>query len=181
MIRYLFNKMLLRMQYRYDYDVQYMQNILQNDLGAFFKYMGFQTMAAHTGGVPSAPLFAARLRAILWDDCGSCTQLIVNLALESKVQPNVIHAIIAGNLDELPNDVALVVRFTELVLAHNPEADELREKIRALWGNKGLIAIGFSIGSSRVYPAFKYSLGYGAACSRITVGGASLEPNRDLA
>lgn len=181
MIRYLLNKMLLRMQHRYDYDVQYMQDILQNDLGAFFKYMGFQTMAAHTGGVPDAPLFAARLRAILWDDCGPCTQLVVNLALERKIQPSLIHAIITGNADELPSDVALVVRFTELVLTHSPEADDLREKIRALWGNKGLIAIGYSIGASRVYPAFKYALGYGAACSRITVGDATLAPNRPLA
>ena len=166
------------MKHRYDYDVQYMQDILQNDLAAFIKFMGFQAMAAHTGGVPAAPLFAARLRAILWDDCGLCTQLIVNMALESNVQPNVIHAIIAGNIDELPSDVALVVRFTELVLKHDLEADELREKIRVLWGNEGLIAIGYCIGSTRVYPAFKYALGYGATCSRIAVGSAFLAPNR---
>jgi len=178
MIKYLFNKILLSMKKRYGYDVGYMQDILKTDLGAFFKFMGFQTMSSHKGNLPVEPLFAARLRAILWDDCGPCTQLVVNMALEEKVSPDILHAIIDKDLNKLPEEVALVVRFTELVLAHNPEADNLREKILAIWGNEGLITIAYSISSSRVYPALKYTLGYGKVCSRIQVNDLYLAPNR---
>ena len=178
MIRYMFNKMLLSMKSRYDYDVRYMQDILKTDLGAFLKFMGFQTMSSHSGNVPAGPLYAARIRAIIWDDCGPCTQLVVNMALEAEVSPDIVRAIIDRDLSKLPEDIALVVRFTELVMAHNPEADELREKILALWGNEGLIAIAYSISSCRVYPAVKYTLGYGKACSRIRVNDLSLAPNR---
>lgn len=178
MIRYLFNKMLMAMHRRYDYDVRYMQDILKTDLAAFLKYLGFQIMASHSGKMPAEPLFAARIRAIIWDDCGPCTQLVVNMALEAKVSPEWVCAIVDMDLDSLPEDIALVVRFTELVLAHNPEADALREKILALWGTKGLIAIAYSISSSRVYPALKYTLGYGHACSRVQVNEQSLVPNR---
>ena len=178
MIRYIFNSMLLAMQRRYDYDVQYMQDILKTDLKAFLKFQGFQLMSAHAGSLPAGPLFAARIRAIIWDDCGPCTQLVVNMALEAKLSPDMVRAIIDGNLNSLPDDIALVVRFTELVLAHHPEADDLREKILSRWGAEGLIAIAYGISSSRVYPTLKYTLGYGKACSRISVDGTSLAPNR---
>ena len=178
MIRYMFNKTLLSMQRRYDYDVTYMQDILKTDLKAFLKFMGFQTMSSHAGNLPAGPLFAARIRAIIWDDCGPCTQLVVNMALEAKLDPGIVRAIIDGDWTSLPEEIALVAQFTELVLAHDPEADDLREKILALWGAEGLIAIGYGISSSRVYPALKYTLGYGKACSRISVNEASLAPNR---
>jgi len=178
MIRYIFNKMLLGMRSRYDYDVQYMQDILEADLKAFLKLLGFQTMASHSGNLPVEPLFAARIRAIIWDDCGPCTQLVVNMALEAKVSPDIVRAIVESDLSNLPEDISLVVRFTELVLAHNPEAEDLRRNILDLWGNEGLIAIAYAISSSRVYPALKYTLGYGNACSRITVNELSLAPNR---
>ncbi|WNO08609.1 hypothetical protein [Teredinibacter sp. KSP-S5-2] len=177
MIRYIFGKMLLNMKRRYDYDVQYMQDILEADLGAFLKFMGFQTMSSHSGNLPVESLFAARIRAIIWDDCGPCTQLVVNMALEAKVDVEIVRAIVNRDLNKLPEDVALVVRFTELVLAHNPEADELRERIRALWGSSGLITLGYCISSARVYPALKYTLGYGKACNRIEINDMSLMPN----
>ena len=178
MIRYMFNKMLLTMKKRYNYDVQYQQDILKTDLGAFLKFMGFQTMSSHSGNLPVGPLFAARIRAIIWDDCGPCTQLVVDMALEAGVDPEIVHAIIDRDLEKLPEDIALVVRFTELVLAHNPEADDLREKVLAMWGNDGLITIGFAISSYRVYPALKYTLGYGKTCSRIEVNDLTMAPKR---
>ncbi len=178
MIRYAFNKMLLAMKNRYDYDVRYQQDILKTSPGAFLKFMGFQTMSSHSGHLPAGPLYAARIRAIIWDDCGPCTQLAVNMALEAKLDPDLVRAIIDRDLDKLPEDIALVVQFTEQVLAHNPEADDLREKILALWGHKGLIAIAFAISSYRVYPALKYTLGYGTACSRIQVNDSALSPTR---
>jgi hypothetical protein len=178
MIRYLFNKMLLAMKTRYDYDVHYMQDILKTSLGAFLKLMGFQTMSSHSGNLPPEPLYAARLRAIIWDDCGPCTQLVVNMALEEKVDPEMVRAIIDRNLDKLPEEIALVVQFTEFVLAHNPEADDLREQIVALWGQEGLITIAYCISSYRVYPALKYAMGYGKTCSRVTVNEEAMAPTR---
>ncbi|SEB05715.1 hypothetical protein [Marinobacterium iners] len=178
MIKYIFKKMLLSMKTRYDYDVRYMQDILKTSLGAFLKLMGFQTMSSHSGNLPPEPLYAARLRAIIWDDCGPCTQLVVNMALEEKVDPEIVRAIIDRNMDELPEEIALVVRFTEFVLAHNPEADDLREQILELWGQEGLITLAYCISSYRVYPALKYALGYGKACSRIKVNEDSLAPTR---
>lgn len=178
MIRYIFNKMLLAMKNKYSYDVTYQQDILSTDVAAFLKFMGLQMMASHSGNVPAGLLYAARIRAIISEDCGPCAQLVVNMALEANVAPAVVRAIVDRDLNNLPEDIALIVQFTELVLAHDPLADPLRSKILALWGQKGLVALGFAISSCRVYPILKYSLGYGHTCSRIIVDGQSLAPVR---
>ncbi|UIP29139.1 hypothetical protein [Photobacterium sp. TLY01] len=178
MIRYLLSKMLLTFKNRYDYDIRYQQDILKTDLGAFLKFMGFQTMSSHSGHVPAGPLYAARIRAILSDDCGPCTQLAVNMALEAKISPETVQAMIDKDLNNLPEEIALVVNFTECVLAHHPEADDYREKILALWGPKGLITIGFAISAYRVYPALKYTLGYGKTCHRIQINASSITPEQ---
>ncbi len=182
MIRLGFQRMLRSMQRRYDYDVRYMQDILHTDLRAFLKFMGLQTMSSHRGNLPAGPLFAARIRALLWEDCGPCTQLVVDMALEAGVSPEVVRAIVDRDLAALPEDVALVVRFADLVLAHDPGADTLREQIVKLWGDQGLVALAYGISSSKVYPALKYSLGYGKVCHRIRIDdNLSLAPNRPSA
>ena len=180
MIRYVLDRMLRSMQDHYDYDVSYMQEILRADLGGFLRFLGFQTMSSHRGrSVPAGPLAAARIRAIIEDDCGPCTQLVVDMALEAGVDAAVIRAIVARDFDAMPEDVALVARFAELVLAHDPQADPLREAIVERWGTAGLVAISFGISSTRVYPALKYAMGHGSACSRVRVCEETLAPGRE--
>ncbi|MEE2025617.1 hypothetical protein [Alkalimonas mucilaginosa] len=184
MIRYLLNKMLLTLTKHYHYDVRYQQDILQADLAAFLKFMGFQTMATHSGPVPLDALYAARIGALLSEDCGPCTQLAVDLALEAGVPPTIIQAIVQRDVAALPTEVALVVNFTELVLTRKPEADALREddvlreEIVALWGQQGLIALAFAISAYRVYPALKYALGYGKACNQVIVAQQAVVPGK---
>lgn len=178
MIKYFFNKMLLKMKSRYGYDVRYMQDILQADGMAYLKFMGFQTMSVHQGNLPNGVIFAARLRTIIHEDCGPCTQLMVDMGLDADVDPKILQAIITRDIDSLSEEIALVVEFTDFVLSRSPEADELREKILALWGIKGLIAISYGISSSRVYPALKYTLGYGNSCRNIDIEGISSVPIR---
>lgn len=176
MLKYFFNKMLESMKSRYGYDVRYMQDILDTDVVAYLKFMGFQTMSVHQGNLPDRAIFAARLRAIIHEDCGPCTQLIADMASEANVSPEIVQAIVTRDIEGLPEEVALVVEFTDLVLSHNPEADRLREGILALWGMKGLIAITYGISSSRVYPTMKYALGYGHSCHKVQIDGGSFVP-----
>lgn len=177
MFKYLVNKSLKSMSQRYEYDVRYMQDILQKDVSAFIKFMGFQIMASHNGNLPKEIAYAVRLTSIMWDDCGSCTQLIVDMALEANVDPDLLKAIISKDYDTLDNMTSLVVHYTEMVLSHHPDADTLRDDIKYLWGTQGLVAIGFCISTTRVYPALKYALGYGKACIKIRLADELVKPS----
>jgi hypothetical protein len=176
MIKLLSRRWLKSFSIRYQYDTAYMEDLLDHGLSAFLKYSTLNILASHRHGIPLAAWFAARIRAALWEDCGSCVQLVCNMALEGGVDADTIADIVALNLDALDEELALAVEFTELVLAHNADADALREQVRQRWGEDGLISLALSISTTRVYPSVKYVLGHGHACSRVQLGGRSIAP-----
>lgn len=181
MIKSLLHKGLNKFSDQYGYNVDYMRHILDTNLKAFFKFGLFQTMSQHMEGVPPEIYLAASLRAALHDDCGPCVQLVTNMALQAGVDPKIVSNIVSNDLDNLPAEVALVVRFTNLVMLHSPESDDLRPELVEKYGDNGLITLGFAISSARVYPALKYTLGYGKACHKIVVQDQTLAPVRDAA
>jgi hypothetical protein len=81
----------------------------------------------------------------------------------------------------MPEEVAVVVRFTDATLRHAPEADELREDVVRRFGKRGLIALAFTMLRARMYPTLKYALGHGHACMRLTIGGEARPVLREIA
>ena len=177
MIKLLSRRWLKTFSRRYQYDTSYLEEMLNHSPGAFLKFSSLNVLAAHHSGVPLDVCFTARIRAALWEDCGPCVQLVCNMAEEAGIDTATIAAVIAGDLDELHEELVLTVEFTELVLAHNPDADALRAQVRQRWGEDGLISLALSISTTRVYPNVKYVLGHGQACNRVQLGGRSIAPH----
>ena len=105
------------------------------------------------------------------EDCGPCTQLVIDMAQRNGVDPAILRAIVARDVTAMSFDVALAFRFAEATLRHAPEADDLREEVVRQFGKRGLISLSFAIVASRIYPTLKYALGHGRTCTRVTVGG----------
>jgi hypothetical protein len=66
----------------------------------------------------------------------------------------------------------LAYDFARAALAHDAEADTLRDEILARWGEKGLLALALALTTARMYPTLKYALGHGKACAKVSVAGA---------
>jgi hypothetical protein len=169
-------KMLNRMSKKYSYDIGYLQSIFDASNTAFLKFMAFQTMSSHTGNLSLDEFYAVKLRTLIWEDCGPCTQLYINMALEANVSPTTIQAIIENDLEKLSDKLVLLVKYTDAVLMQSPQANDLRQQAVKHWGPKGLVAIAFGISSSRVYPTLKYALGYGAECQKVSIKDINLFP-----
>jgi hypothetical protein len=121
--------------------------------------------------VPREAWHAVKIVTALDEDCGPCTQLTVDMATADGVEPEVLRAVLAGNVVAMPADVALAFRFAAAVRARRPEADELRQAVVASWGQRGLVSLAFAITVAKLYPSVKYALGHGQACRRVTVAG----------
>ena len=104
-----------------------------------------QAIGRYRKDVPPAALAAAGIVAVMSEDCGPCTQLGIDMAERGGVDPTVLRAIVARDFAAMPDEVALVVRFTEATLRHAPEADELREEVVRRFGKRGLIALAFAM------------------------------------
>jgi len=169
MIRSLARRWLRGFSQRYQYDTGYMEDILQQNPTLFLKFASLTLLSSHRRSIPRAPLWTARIRAALWEDCGPCVQLVCNMAIEDGVDPAVVAAVVAADLAALDADCALALSFTESVLARDPGAEQLRERVRLAWGEDGILSLAMGISTSRVYPTVKYVLGHGLTCSRVHI------------
>ncbi len=166
----------------YGYDTTYLRWIASVSPPAFLRFSMFTRFAAHREQTPSSALFAAKLAILAREDCGPCTQLVVRMAeQESIAREDIVAALAhseAGEAAPSP-DVALVVDFVRAVVDRDlATSSRHRAAILERWGEKALVTLAFAMASARVYPTLKYALGYGQACTRVTIGGAPLVMNR---
>src|SRR5262249_12663084 len=154
--------------------------MIDADPRAMMVFGKVQGLSRYRKDLPLAAQCAAGLVAVMAEDCGPCTQLGIDMAQREGVDPAILRAIVARDYAAMPEEVALVVPFTEATLHHAPEADDLREEVLRRWGKRGLISLAFSMLSGRVYPTVKYALGHGRACTRLVIGGETRPVLRGL-
>jgi hypothetical protein len=171
MLKAFLSRQLGKMERQFNYDASYMRQMLNVSPATFLKF-GFVTQLVDRQAAPGEILAAAGIAATLVEDCGPCTQIGVDMATAHGVDPAVLRAILAGDEAGMGEVAALGWRFAHASMARDMEAaDPLRDEIVRRWGDRGLLAVSLAITTSRMYPTLKYALGYGKACSRVTVAG----------
>lgn len=160
---------------RYDYDTSYMEHMLETSPASFFKFAKIMDVASHRESAPIDAYFAAKIAGARAEDCGPCTQLVVNLALEAGMPRGQIEAVLTRNFEAMSADTALGFRFAEAIIHRAPNEDEVRDAVRAAWSEKGVIDLTLSLQIGRIFPMVKAGLGYAKECRRVTVGGKSVE------
>ena len=162
----------------FNYDASYMRHVLRANTASMFKF-SLGSQAADQKAAPMEALFAAGLVGTLSEDCGPCVQVGVDIATARGMDPAIMRAVIAGDLDAMGETASLAYRFAQASLARDMEAcDPLRDEIVRRWGDKALVAISLTLMQARMYPTLKYALGYGKACSRVKVAGETVAPLR---
>jgi len=181
MLKWLMRRRVAAFEREWDYDMGYVRELLDADLGAVLALSKVMAMADYRRGVPLAPWYAAKLVATMEADCGPCAQLVVAKAERAGVGPAVIAALVRRDAAAMPEDVLLAFRFAERVLARDPEADSLREEVIRRWGRQGLASLAFAITAGGLLPILKQGLGHARACRRLTVAGQTLPVLREAA
>ena len=173
MLKALLSRQIDKVERLWGYDASYMRRVLAASPATFIRF-GFVPGLVDHKAAPAEALAAAGLAGTLAEDCGPCTQIAVDMATADGVKPEVLRAILAGDEQAMGEAAALAWRFARASLARDmPAADPLRDEILGRWGDRGLVAVAMAITTARMYPTLKYALGYGKACSRVTVGGVA--------
>ena len=178
MLKWLIKNRLNAFERRFGYDVSYARELLATDTRAFLHFARVAGISSYRRDVPVDVYYAAKLTAIVAEDCGPCSQLVVAMALGDGVDPRMVATVVEGNDAVLAEPARLGVRFARAVLAHDPAADELREIIARRWGPRAVVSLAFAITASRLFPTLKYALGHGKACQRLEVAGELVVPRR---
>jgi len=169
MLKSYLHRKIATMERAFRYDATYVHEMLDASTPAFVKFGLFQKMGAHRDGVPREAWFAAKLAAVMSEDCGPCAQLMVDMALQAGVDPKVISGLVRGDLDRAGADAALGYRYGLAVATNAPETVAISTQAEAKYGKRGLVSLALAVASARVYPALKRGMGHGAACQKLVV------------
>ena len=69
---------------RYNYDATYLREMLTVSPTAFFRFAALSHLARHREAAPVEAYYAAKLVGALFEDCGPCAQLVVEMAREAR-------------------------------------------------------------------------------------------------
>jgi hypothetical protein len=149
---------------RYDYDVGYVEALIEASPGAFTAYEAAMPMGQYQKAAPTELLTIAKLATVQVEDCGPCLELGIKLARESKVPESVIRGALQGGKGLSPEQLD-VYRYARGV-AENADMDpELLPRIENRWGREVIAELAIAIVATRMYPALKRALGYAKRCS----------------
>jgi alkylhydroperoxidase family enzyme len=175
MLSWFARRALKRMGAHYDYDVTYMLAMLDKSPKAFFRFAKLFPLAQHRESAPAEAAIAAKLMGAMYEDCGPCTQLVVNFAKEQGVDPEQVEAVLRRDLAGMNDNVALAFRFADAILNRLPGEDDVRDAVRMHWGEKGVIDLTLALQVGRIFPMVKAGLGYAKECRRVEVAGRPVD------
>ncbi len=119
---------------------------------------------SHCASINLASIHLAALAATIHDDCGECVQIAVNRALADGVDPRYVRAVLDDRVHELPPPLADAVRFGRGVVASDPAADDVRQRLAAQHGTRMIAELAFAVAAARLHPALKRGLGLAQSC-----------------
>jgi len=160
---------------RYGYDTSYLEMMLEQSPTAFFKFAPLMKAAGHREVVTVDACFAAKLVGALAEDCGPCTQLCVDMALQAGMAKNQIEAVLRRDARAMNSDTGLGFRFADAVVQRSVDDEQYREAIRARWGDKGVIDLTLALQMGRMFPMVKAGLGYAKQCRRVSIDGTQVD------
>ncbi|MCP9470744.1 MAG: carboxymuconolactone decarboxylase family protein [Nitrospira sp.] len=109
--------------------VDYLGRLGEVSFPGFLKLLLSLPLASHRAKSDPTLLHAARIVATQQEDCASCLQMVTNVALDEGMEPQTIRAVLNRDDRYMSDAVALVVKFTEGVLARNGSEEELRQSV----------------------------------------------------
>jgi len=175
MRKFIARRMLRAFSKRYGYDTGYIEMVLKESPSAFFKFAPVMKASAHREVVPVEASFAAKITGALAEDCGPCTQLCVDMALEAGMAKDQIEAVLRRDMRAMTPAVLLGFQFADAAVHHSMEDETARDTVRARWGEKGLIDLTMALQMGRLFPMIKLALGYAKECRRVSVDGHQVD------
>ena len=153
---------------KWGYDTGYMAEIVDEaGVGAVMPMQGLQKLGSYRK-VPPGAWYGAALTAGKAADCGPCLQLGVRMA-EKEIEPALIRAILEHDYAKCSKEALLGIELALSTIARDGTGEEARAEILKRWGRAGLVSLAYAIVGAQSFPTFKYAIGHGHACVRVTI------------
>lgn len=151
----------------YHYDTTYMEEMLSSSPKSYEVFENFLPMATFTNKAPLDAINVARITAIINEDCGTCAQLYIDLALEAGLDKEIVKEIVFNNGQNLPTQLKDLYNFTLRVSNSETIEEALYAKMNEYYSKEVLVEISLAIAATKVFPTIKRVLNLAQSCSLI--------------
>ena len=142
--------------------LDYVREIAAADFRLLLRYNRIFGFLDPNRQVPPLAYHLARLRGALAADCGTCVAAEINLARTAGLSESEIDLCLgAGGLSD---DLEAVRALADAVVRGREDTPEARDRVRAAFGDKGLIELSFAMNGAALLPGVKRALGHATAC-----------------
>ncbi len=152
----------------YNYDVRYMQVMLDASQAAFEAFAAAQPLSGFRERLPLDAHFVARISIMQAEDCGACAQLNLRMALEAGVKRALLETLISQPA-ELPASLQDVREHALGVARGLPPDGERMARLRTTYGADGIAELAVCMVGARIYPTLKRSMGEAQTCQPLTL------------
>ncbi|MEO0793622.1 MAG: carboxymuconolactone decarboxylase family protein [Verrucomicrobiota bacterium] len=152
----------------YGYDASYLRHVLKTSPNAYDAFEHFKKMAAFRQNLSVDDYYVIAIATMQAEDCGSCLQLNVKMAIEAGVSQEIVQAALGRS--QPGYDRVQTLRDYAIAVASNLPCEHLESTVRKYLGETGLVELALCVASNRVYPCLKRALGYASeACEMIGI------------
>lgn len=153
----------------FNYDTSYMEEMIEVSPESYEIFENFLPMAGFSNKAPVDVINVARITAIINEDCGTCAQLYVDLAIQAGLDKEIAKEIVYNQGKNLPTNLKDLYDFT-LAVSNGETIDvAVYEKMNTLYSREILAEISLAIAATKVFPTIKRVLNYVQSCSIIKI------------
>jgi hypothetical protein len=143
-------------------DGDYMAELARAPGHAFDRFLGFMPASAHRHDAPPALFHAARIGAVLAEDCGACAMIAARGALADGVDRETVNVLLSRAAD---GDLGIAFRFGQALATRSAETVELGDAIEAAHSRVVRLELAMTAALVRGYPGIKRGMGYAQSCA----------------
>ena len=157
-----------KMETHFGVPLDYTRYMARHSMGALRALGKTEDCVNYRHALPKEPFHIARLVTDMVEDCGTCVQLVVNVALKDGMSPQLLQSALDGELGNLPLELVDVYHFVNRIASGEDDPD-LRERLIARYGEEGFVELALAMSAPKIYSTLKRALGYSISCSRVQV------------
>ncbi|MCJ8345956.1 hypothetical protein MJH12_10475 [bacterium] len=142
----------------YDYDCNYLEDILETSSTSFEKYENFLPMSYHREQSKVEIYFTCKLASMKSLDCGPCLELTAKMAAEAGMDSNLIKLCL-GQSEQLPLDLKEIYDYSQSVLKNEGLSEDIYRGLQEEHGKEVMVELALAIVSAQVFPTLKRAMG----------------------
>jgi len=148
----------------YDYDSSYLLELLADADEAFAAFDSGRSMIGYRSKLPADAYYVAAITVMRIEDCGTCLQLNLKMALEAGMESSILRLCVEAP-DKLPTHLRDIMLHAQAVSLRESPDPEGAARIKERYGNTAFAELALLIATVRIYPLLKRAMLKATSCS----------------